>query len=294
MLSLFKIIANAQPEDNSAYEFSLDSYLDPLFILVLTAGLCIFVAWLFWHGGFAALKKAPTRRIRWNFFLWPLIILFIWQLSAMILLKSIAQLKGLEIRSLPESITYPVNAVVEIALIVIMLIVAHKSFARSLKGFGLNRRTIPKDICFSIIHLLSVLPFIYFALFLVLFCGRLLNGDFEVQKHDTLTFLSENGSIMRRGMIVLTALLIVPVFEEMLFRGFLQSTIRSSTSPWIAIIATSTFFTLIHYPNYTHMPSLFFLSCGLGYAYERSGSLLRPILMHLIFNGISVVSTLIQ
>jgi membrane protease YdiL (CAAX protease family) len=36
------------------------------------------------------------------------------------------------------------------------------------------------------------------------------------------------------------------------------------------------------------------LSCGLGYAYERSGSLLRPILMHIFFNSFSVVMTLLM
>ena len=95
-------------------------------------------------------------------------------------------------------------------------------------------------------------------------------------------------------MMVIVAAGIVPIFEEMLFRGFLQSTLRSATGPWTAIIVTSVFFALVHWPNYTHMPALFLLSCGFGYAYERSGSLFRPILMHALFNSISIAGTLFQ
>jgi membrane protease YdiL (CAAX protease family) len=57
-------------------------------------------------------------------------------------------------------------------------------------------------------------------------------------------------------------------------------------------VLTSLFFAILHPP--THIPALFFLSCGLGYAYERSGSLFRPILMHVFFNGFSVAVTVLQ
>ncbi|MFZ9024246.1 MAG: type II CAAX prenyl endopeptidase Rce1 family protein [Anaerohalosphaeraceae bacterium] len=52
------------------------------------------------------------------------------------------------------------------------------------------------------------------------------------------------------------------------------------------------FFAILHTP--THIPALFILSVGLGYAYERSGSLLRPILMHIFFNGLSITMTLLM
>jgi membrane protease YdiL (CAAX protease family) len=44
----------------------------------------------------------------------------------------------------------------------------------------------------------------------------------------------------------------------------------------------------------SHGPSLFVLALGLGYTYEKSGSLLRPIFMHALFNGINVAGVLTQ
>jgi membrane protease YdiL (CAAX protease family) len=48
------------------------------------------------------------------------------------------------------------------------------------------------------------------------------------------------------------------------------------------------------HPNREHWPALFVLAMGLGYAYEKSGSLFRPIIMHAIFNGIMIAATLLQ
>ena len=40
--------------------------------------------------------------------------------------------------------------------------------------------------------------------------------------------------------------------------------------------------------------ALFMLAMGLGYTYEKSGSLLQPIFMHALFNGVTVASALAE
>ena len=86
----------------------------------------------------------------------------------------------------------------------------------------------------------------------------------------------------------------VPIFEEMLFRGILQSMIRRYLgSPWAAILISSVIFALMH-PYWMHLPALFMLSLGMGYAYERSGSLVRPIFVHAIFNSASITAALLM
>jgi membrane protease YdiL (CAAX protease family) len=175
-------------------------------------------------------------------------------------------------------------------LIAAMAVVAHLTFARRLKGFGLNVRTIGRDAAYAMVYLLAVYPLILFALWAVLTVGQLVKDDFSIEVHQSLTFLGENGNAGLTALVVVFAVVIVPIFEEMLFRGFLQTTLRSLTArPWAAIFLTSALFSLLH--PLTHVPALFCLSIGLGYAYERSGSLFRPIFMHIFFNGISVAAT---
>ena len=293
MHQLFNLIAESAPEQTGAASAGLEAFLDPASIILCTVGMCILVGWLFWFDGFGALKKAPVRRHRRWFLFWPLLVLFLWLFGAAVMLEAVARIKGTEVKSLPEIIRYSVNAAAEMILIAVMLVIAYKAFIRHLKGFGLNLRTIHKDFFFSVVHLLAVSPLIQLGLLAVLAAGRLFNKGFEIAPHQTLTFLAENNSPTITVIIIVIAAVIVPIFEELLFRGFLQSTLRSVSTPWTAIVLTSFFFALIHWPNVTHMPSLFFLSCGFGYAYERSGSLFRPILMHLFFNGISIAAALL-
>jgi membrane protease YdiL (CAAX protease family) len=60
---------------------------------------------------------------------------------------------------------------------------------------------------------------------------------------------------------------------------------------WLAVIITSIVFAIIH-PLWT-APMIFLLSLCLGYAYERTGSLWVPIIMHAMFNTSSTVMFLL-
>ena len=116
--------------------------------------------------------------------------------------------------------------------------------------------------------------------------------DFEMPQHQELQLISESTAIPLRILIVFLAVVVAPLLEEMLFRGLFQTMIRSYLEqPWLAIVITSGIFASVH-QNVTHWPALFMLAMGLGYAYEKSGSLWRPIFMHALFNGVAIAATL--
>ncbi|MHC4926826.1 MAG: lysostaphin resistance A-like protein [Planctomycetota bacterium] len=259
---------------------------------ICTVGFSILVVWLFWCGGFGALQKAPLRRNRLSPFA-PMFLLAGW----ILLMYGIGTLINFFFHDTPlafqEAVSYPAMVVLELTMISVMLIVAYGAFARRLKGFGLNLRTVGKDMGFAFVNLAAVYGLVIMLLWVVLTVGQWLDPQFSLEEHQSLTFLDETSGLWLRIVTAVFAAIIVPIFEEMLFRGFLQTSIRSATgSPWLAIVLTSLLFVVLH-PVASHMPALFALSCGLGYAYERSGSLLRPIFMHMMFNGLSVVGTLL-
>ena len=95
-------------------------------------------------------------------------------------------------------------------------------------------------------------------------------------------------------LLAFVAVVVAPLIEETIFRGLFQTTLRSYLGrPWVAIIVTSVLFTAVH-ENLTHWPALFVLALGMGYSYEKTGSLWRPIFMHAIFNGMSVAAVMAQ
>lgn len=96
-------------------------------------------------------------------------------------------------------------------------------------------------------------------------------------------------------LMVICVIFIVPMIEELLFRGFLQSWIRRYVGRIGGILLTALIFALVHYSstqgavNFELICSLFVLSCFLGFVYEREKTLWAPIGLHAIFNGITVL-----
>ena len=151
-----------------------------------------------------------------------------------------------------------------------------------------------RDLAFAFLNLLAVQPFVLLMLVLTIYLGKLIIGaDFGINKHQELESLISHSQLSIRIMIVFTSCLVMPVFEEMLFRGLFQSMVRSYLQrPWLSIVLSSAVFAAVH-PDPAHWPALFVLAGCLGYSYEKSGSLFRPIFIHIIFNTISVIGTLL-
>ena len=192
-----------------------------------------------------------------------------------------------------DHLVMSIGAVVTIA---VMMFLAHIHFTRRLKGFGLNIKTIAKDFVMAIINLLAVWPLMLAAVQITTYIAKLIWGaDYQIQPHEQLEMITEYTQLPDRIMIVFVAVVIAPFLEEMMFRGFVQTTIRSylniKNSAWPAITISSVFFALMH-ANPAHWPALFILGMCLGYSYEKSGSLFRPIFIHLFFNASSVATVL--
>jgi membrane protease YdiL (CAAX protease family) len=125
--------------------------------------------------------------------------------------------------------------------------------------------------------------------------GRIIWGpDFNLQQHEELELVAQYAQLPVRVLIVITAVVIVPVFEETLFRGLFQTWLRSLLArPWLAIFMCSGMFAVMH-SDTGHWPALLALSMSMGYSYEKSGSLFRPIFIHSLFNAASIIAVLNQ
>jgi membrane protease YdiL (CAAX protease family) len=157
-----------------------------------------------------------------------------------------------------------------------------------------------RDLGAAVVTIWAVWPILTAVLVLTAKIGKFIVGpDYIIEQHQelkTITTYSAAGGPAAALLIIsvfVAAVLIAPIIEELLFRGLLQSTLRSlGYGPWVSIAIGSFFFILFHAAP-SHWPALFVLSMSLGYSYERSGSLLRPIFIHAIFNATSVVVTLL-
>jgi membrane protease YdiL (CAAX protease family) len=81
-------------------------------------------------------------------------------------------------------------------------------------------------------------------------------------------------------------ILLVPVTEELLFRGILYPGIKQAGYPRLALWGTALLFAAIH-ANVIIFAPLFVLAIMLTILYERTGNLLAPIAAHSLFNGLN-------
>jgi membrane protease YdiL (CAAX protease family) len=118
-----------------------------------------------------------------------------------------------------------------------------------------------------------------------------------MQQHQELELIIEHPQLPLRILIAIVAVAVAPFLEEMLFRGLVQTMIRSffevGKGAWLTIALSSGLFAIMH-ANAGHWPALFVLGVCLGYAYEKSGSLFRPVFIHSLFNATSIIATLNQ
>lgn len=92
---------------------------------------------------------------------------------------------------------------------------------------------------------------------------------------DLMNQLTDNPFVM-----IVTAVIMAPIFEEIIFRGIIQKgLINNGMKPWKAIVFSSIIFGLIH-ANPWQFVGAVLLGCVLGLVYYKTKSLLLPMLLH--------------
>ncbi|MDR0742542.1 MAG: CPBP family intramembrane metalloprotease [Puniceicoccales bacterium] len=90
---------------------------------------------------------------------------------------------------------------------------------------------------------------------------------------------------------VATAVVISPILEEIIFRGFIYRALKGRGNKFVAAGFTSFIFALIHW-NLLAFAGLFMLSICLIQIYEHSADIREPILVHALLNAITIICLL--
>ncbi len=106
---------------------------------------------------------------------------------------------------------------------------------------------------------------------------------------DALVQVPEEGIL---AMIVATVV-IAPLVEEFVFRGFLQGRLATVLPGWAAIVLPAALFSLVHFDGGWLYPALVLPSgLALGWLRRRTGSIGPGIAVHAAFNAAAVAALL--
>jgi membrane protease YdiL (CAAX protease family) len=173
---------------------------------------------------------------------------------------------------------------------------------------GGDRSRMRAGVLAGITGLVLALPLVCASMALTDWAFRRI-GYQHPSEHELLRAMGDTPDAWVKYLAILVAVLVAPLWEELLFRGHIQTLVRESlvrageprdpaamldTAPaparphplqaWLAILLTSFVFASVH-PVWT-IPPIFVLSICLGLAYERTNNLWVPIIMHSGFNSV--------
>lgn len=168
---------------------------------------------------------------------------------------------------------------------------------------GLSRREFPIGVMKGIGGVFMVLPLVLWVSTLTEWVYRAVEFK-HPSAHELLRAMKESGPVVR-WLLIVGAVVVAPVVEELLFRGLFQTLLgwafnnatsrraaalaetvppgRLAAGRWMAIVITSLVFAGIH--DKWSVPPIFVLALCLGFAYERTGSLWVTMAIHALFNG---------
>ena len=116
-------------------------------------------------------------------------------------------------------------------------------------------------------------------------------------EHPVIDTLQAEHGLGAIAIVVITAVIAAPIAEELFFRrillGWIDARVPSSGGS-VAILASALLFGLSHWGQGLAWIPLVLLGIALGELAQRRGSLMPAILLHALFNAVSVVMLVVQ
>lgn len=126
---------------------------------------------------------------------------------------------------------------------------------------------------------------------LLLLLNALINGLGQWLGREPMAFMDTLVATAEPFWVLVVAMVVIaPIYEELMFRGFMWTGLASSRlGVWGASVITSGVFAMIHAQyGLVEWVEIFALAMLFSLARFRSGSLLLPIVLHIINNGLAM------
>ncbi|MCH8854430.1 MAG: CPBP family intramembrane metalloprotease [Planctomycetes bacterium] len=255
-------------------------------ILLFVVGLAILVFAVIRYvrsGCGGLLASAPDRpNTLWpEYIALPVLVFFVLAMGIGALLAEIPEERlPLELRELLVGSTSQLLA----GLACVFL--AARTFEKHAAGFLFGDGRVAGHALLGLRALLVALPLCFGAMQLSSLVIYFFNPDYTLPQHDVLVLLDQPGLPgWVPGALWLCAVVIAPLAEEVFFRGVCQTALNHVfRRRWLSTVLVGSAFGLAHMEQPQVVAPLIVLGVILGYVYERTGSLVAPITMHLLFN----------
>jgi membrane protease YdiL (CAAX protease family) len=233
----------------------------------------------------------------WLGFFFGILIFIVAQIVAGILISLYPAVRGW---SHEQAVSWLQNALVAqltyLSLSVLLTIGGVLAFVRSYGRPGLRSIGIKKPKWVDPLYGLAAFPIYYLVLVIAVLITQALVPSFNAGQAQDLGLNGRYGTVQLIFIFICLAGL-APLAEEILFRGFIYSSLKKAMSLWGAVLITSSLFAAGHLaeggssgPLYIGAIDTFILSLVLIYLREKTGRLWAGVTLHSLKNIIAFVS----
>lgn len=170
-------------------------------------------------------------------------------------------------------------------------------------SFFCGKQIWGKNPCFpsflqGVLSWFYIFPFVFFSSLLGTFILALLGYENLPSQVAMSMVKAAKSDTLLLSLQLFLVIVVAPLSEEVLFRGFLQRFLVKHWGRVWGIVVVSLVFALFHFSssqgvgNFPLILALFVLSLFLGWMREKKSSLWTPIGLHVTFNAVSITLAL--
>jgi uncharacterized protein len=173
------------------------------------------------------------------------------------------------------------TAFMNIVGIAVIFYFVRKKHGQEMNAIGLGRVDMARGIFFGAAGYIALIPVLVVIMAVTYFVVRCIGYEPPVQPIVEVFMEEKDTSIL--WMSALFAAVFGPIAEEIFFRGFMYPAVREKWGKAAGIIGTSVIFSFLHAHIAGFLP-IIALGILLTYLYEKTGTLMVPIAVHIIHN----------
>ena len=189
------------------------------------------------------------------------------------------------------------SGIIYVILLLVAVVLTSRMRPLGLSQLGLTTHRFFSAIPIALLTSVATLPLVYAVSLLVQVVMELMHCPMPAA-HPMLQQLQNDQHSIWFAVVVFEAVALVPLAEELLFRGLLQTIFvyligrgrqPSPAARWIGVLLTAAIFCWPFTARPLFSCPLFVLAVGLGYLYERTGNLWASAMTHGLFNALQIV-----
>lgn len=170
------------------------------------------------------------------------------------------------------------------ALVLLVFLIHYlRAGSALLEEISLKPGTMPLGQGVRLVIIVLILTHIFAWVYRSLFLPAVGYGGIVGGGSQMFSYVSETGSVPAMIAFLSLALVVGPLMEELVFRGYLQSSLSNKMPMWAALCITSLVFMAGHSPVVL-WPMYLVYSVAWGWVMVRIGSLRMAILIHVLSN----------